>query len=116
MVLYLEALNLTFSCPLLFKQFLVCQLFIKWPCLGAIGRVLGFGVKWGVVHLEVFLFFFFSKTAPCCSDPSADFPFGSIFEVCSVRYLKFVNFSLINWYIFTVSIVCRVFCLFPVYF
>ena len=63
------ALDPTFSSPFLFEQFSVCQSFIERPCLVAIGHCwqdtlvhyLFFWVKWEVVYLGVFPWFFLPK-------------------------------------------------------
>ena len=94
LLIYLIALNLTFSSPLLFEQFFLCQLFIERPCLSAIGHCwldtlvhyLFFRVILVVLDLEVFPCFFF-QTALCCSGPCIDFFFCSIFEMCSLLLL-----------------------------
>ena len=108
MVSYLVALDLTLSSPLLFELFSVCQLFIESPCLAVIGHCwqdtlvkylflsdMGSCLSWSIL-------FFFSKTAPCCSDPGTDFFFCSVFEMCGLP-------EVLEFFFFTVCTVCRVF-------
>ena len=120
-VSYLVALDPTFSSPLLFEQFSVCQLFIERPCLAAIGHCwqdtlahcLVFEWNGELSIMEYFLFFF-PQTAPHCSDPGI--VFCSVFEVCDL--FKIFELSLLKFFSWSISISSLstwfvMYCVFP---
>ena len=95
-VCYLLASGLTFSFLLLFERFSVCLSFVYLETMFGshrswlaryIGPILVFQVKWGVVYPGVFPWFFFSKTAPRCSDSGIYFFFSGVFGILSLFQL-----------------------------